>query len=200
MKVFATGDFHGDSRLAQKLAADAQEKGADLVLLCGDLTHANKNHEGIIGPFLKAGRKVAFVPGNHDSFSTANFLAGLYGVTNLHGRGRTYGDIGVFGVGGANIGLEKLSEDELFNYLQQAHEEVKDTKKKIMVTHVHPSGSAMERMTQFFPGSSGIAKAIERFKPDVLFCCHVHEAAGLEEKIGDTTVINVCRQNTLIEL
>jgi Icc-related predicted phosphoesterase len=51
-----------------------------------------------------------------------------------------------------------------------------------------------------FPGSTGIQKAVDKFKPDILFCCHVHEAEGVEEKVGDTRVINVGRQGKIIEL
>ncbi len=200
MKIFASGDFHGDSLLAKKLARTAKDKGADLVILCGDITHADKNHENIIGSFLDNKLKVAFVPGNHDSFATADFLSSFYGVTNLHGKGRLYGDIGVFGVGGANIGLEALSEDEIYERLKQGFYQIKDAKKKIMVSHVHPAGSKMEHFTSFFPGSAGIRRAIDSFKPDIMFCCHVHEAAGIEEKIGSTLVVNVCRQATIKDL
>ena len=200
MRIFSTGDFHGDTRLAEKLAEEAAKEKADLVIICGDITRANEKTENLIGPFLKKGQKVAFIPGNHESFATADFLEELYGTTNLHGKGRMYDNIGIFGCGGANIGIEQLTEEEMYEKLREGFEKIKDAKKKVMVTHVHPSGSSMERLTDFFPGSTGIRKALDSFKPDILFCCHVHEAAGLEEKIGDTKVINVCRLGKIIDL
>ena len=69
-----------------------------------------------------------------------------------------------------------------------------------MITHVHPTGTKMEKFTQFFPGSKGIRKAVEAFKPDILLCSHVHEAEGIEEKIGNTKVINVGKKGKIIEL
>ena len=69
-----------------------------------------------------------------------------------------------------------------------------------MVTHVHPSGTLMEKFTDFFPGSSGVRKAIEKFQPDIALCSHVHEAEGIEEKIGKTKVINVGRKGKIIEI
>ena len=110
------------------------------------------------------------------------------------------GDIGLFGAGGANIGLFQLSEEELYNLLKTSHEKIKDVKTKIMVTHVHPTGTQMEKFTQFFPGSTGIRKAVEAFKPDILLCSHVHEAEGIEEKIGNTKVINVGKKGKIIDL
>ena len=69
-----------------------------------------------------------------------------------------------------------------------------------MVTHVHPEGTKMEKFTKFFPGSSGVKKAIEKFQPDILLCSHVLEAEGIEEKVGKTKVINVGKKGKIIEI
>ncbi|MFH1398860.1 MAG: hypothetical protein ABIG95_02005, partial [Candidatus Woesearchaeota archaeon] len=63
-----------------------------------------------------------------------------------------------------------------------------------------PTGTTMEKLTHFFPGSEGVRKAIDEFKPDILLCSHVHEAEGLEEKVGKTRVINVGKQGKIIEI
>ena len=200
MKILASGDIHGDTSLAKSLAEKAEKENVDLVVLCGDLTFAEQSTEGIIGPFAKKNKKVVLIPGNHETIATADFLAELYGATNLHGYSIKAEDIGLFGAGGANIGLFQLSEEELYNLLKQGFEKIKDAKTKIMVTHVHPSGTKMEKFTQFFPGSTGIRKAIDAFKPDILLCSHVHEAEGIEEMIGKTKVINVGKKGKIIEL
>lgn len=200
MKILAAGDLHGDTRLAKELAEKAEKEKADLVILCGDLTLAEQSTEGIIGPFLAKQKKVLFVPGNHETIATADFLAELYNITNLHGYSIKYKDIGFFGCGGANIGLSQLSEKEIFETLKKGFANIKDAKKKIMITHIHPSGTMMEKFTQFFPGSNGIKKAIEEFEPDLLLCSHVHEAEGIEEKLGKTKVINVGKKGKIIEV
>jgi len=200
MKILAAGDIHGDVRLAERLAKKAEEENVDLVILCGDLTYREKTTEGIIGPFVKKGKKVFLIPGNHETIATADFLAELYDVVNLHGYSIKYKDIGFFGCGGANIGLFQLSENEIFNTLKKGFENIKDQKKKIMITHVHPSETVMEKFTSFFPGSTGIRKAIEEFKPDILLCSHVHEAEGIEEKVGKTKIINVGKSGKIIEI
>jgi len=199
-RIFSAGDIHGDTRLAEKLAKEAKDNHADLVVLCGDLTYAEMSTDNIIGPFKKRQLKVLLIPGNHETVATADFLADVYGVKNIHGYAVKYNDIGIFGAGGANIGLSQLSEKELYDLLKKGFDKIKYLDKKIMVTHVHPSDTRMEKFTQFFPGSSGIRKAVEKFKPDILLCSHVHEAEGLEEKIGNTRVINVGKKGKLIEL
>jgi len=200
MKILASGDIHGDTKLAEELAERAEKEHVDLVILCGDLTLAETSTDNIIGPFKKRNQKVLLVPGNHETIATADFLAQLYGATNLHGYSVKAGDIGLFGCGGANIGLFQLDEKEIFDLLRKGHKYVKDMKKKIMVTHVHPKGTLMEKFTDIFPGSDGIRKAVDEFKPDILLCSHVHEAEGIEEKVGNTKVINVGKKGKIIEI
>lgn len=67
-----------------------------------------------------------------------------------------------------------------------------------MITHVHPSESVMEKFTSIFPGSKGLKKAVDEFKPDLLLCSHVHEAEGIEEMLGKTKVINVGKKGKII--
>lgn len=200
MKILASGDLHGDTKLAEQLAEKADREKVDLVILCGDLTFAERSTDNLIGPFKKRNQKVLLIPGNHETIATADFLAQLYGVKNLHGYGVKYGDVGIFGAGGANIGLFQLDESELFDLLKKGHDQISYLGKTIMVTHVHPTGTIMEKMTSIFPGSTGIRKAVETFKPDILLCSHVHEAEGIEEKIGKTRVINVGKQGKIINI
>ena len=200
LKILAAGDINGDKNLVKQLAERAEKEKVDLVVLCGDLTLGEKSTEGLIGPFVKKNKKVFLVPGNHETFATADFLAELYDVTNLHGYSIKFKDVGFFGCGGANIGLSQLSEDEIFGALKKGYDNIKGMKKKIMITHVHPSGTLMERFTNIFPGSSGLRKAVEKFKPEFLLCSHVHEAEGIEEKLGKTKVINVGRRGKIIEI
>jgi uncharacterized protein len=200
MRILAAGDIHGDSVLSEKLAEKAKTENVDLVILCGDLTLAEQSTENIIGPFAKAKKKVLLIPGNHETIATADFLAEVYGAKNIHGYSVRYKDVGIFGCGGANIGLHQLSEDEIFNLLKKGNEKIEYLKKRIMVTHVHPSESIMEKFTKIFPGSDGVTKAIKTLKPDILLCSHVHEAEGIEEKIGNTKVFNVGKEGKIIDI
>ena len=200
LRILASGDIHGDIGLAKKLADQAEKENVDLVILCGDLTFFDQSSEGIVGPFVKKHKKVLLIPGNHESLATADFLAELYGVKNIHGYSVKYKDVGIFGAGGANIGIHQISEKDIYDLLKKGHDAIKGLSKTIMVTHVHPSDSKMEKFSKFVPGSEGVKKAIDRFHPDILLCSHVHEAEGIEEKIGRTRVINVGKKGKIIEI
>lgn len=117
---------------------------------------------------------------------------------NIHGYSFVKGDLGVFGAGGADIGINIMSDSDLFYLLKKGNEEVKGLKKKIMVTHMHPQGSRSE--FSGFEGSKAIRKAIKDFQPDILINSHIHEAGGMEETIGKTRVINVSRKEAIFEI
>ena len=189
----------GDKSAARRLADLAEKENVDLVILNGDLVE-EEDTTGIVGPFVAKKKKVIILPGNHETIATADFLAELYSVTNLHGYYIKFNNIGFFGCGGANIGVAQLTEDEIFETLKKGFEKIKDMPKKIMVTHMHPADSLMENFSKFIKGSAGLKKAIDKFKPDILICGHVHEAEGIEEIVGKTRVINVGKKGKIINL
>lgn len=207
MKILAAGDLHGDSLLVRKLAKKAEEENVDIVILCGDITEEDEKVDGIIGPFIKANKKVLLIPGNHESIATADFMADLYGIKNIHGYSVKYRDIGFFGCSAANVGINQLTEKEILELLKKGFDNIKHLKTKVMVTHTPPTGTKMERLSKKFLGdenltvaSEGVRKAVEELKPDLLLCSHLHEAEGIEEKIKNTKVINVGKEGKIIDL
>lgn len=201
-KILAAGDIHGDSFLTERLALRAKKENVDLVVLTGDLTFFDQSTDNIIGPFAKAGKKVLLLPGNHENLSTINFLENMYdNAKSLHGKSLKFGDIGIFGAGGSTkVGpFSNISEDEMYDLLKNGFKYVQDSRFKIMVTHEHPSNSLIERFSGF-NGSESIEGAIRSFKPNLALCSHVHQAWGMEEKLGNTLLVNVGREGKIIEI
>ncbi len=203
LKILAIGDLHGDSRQAKRLAERAVKEKVDLVILPGDLTWAEQSTDYLVGPFAKRKLDVLIVPGNHETNATANFLSKMYSpyVRDIHADGIIKNEIGIFGAGGASVGPHFSSDKEIYEALIKGFGKIKDVRKKIMVTHAHPSGTLMAKLSHpVIKGSLGIKKAIERFKPDIAIVSHVHEAEGIEEMIGKTKVINVGKRGKIIEI
>ena len=197
-RILAASDIHGDVRATRKLAERAEKENVDLVVLCGDITGIVETKD-LIKPFKDKLQKVLLLPGNWDSLATTDFLAQFYGMKNIHGYSARYDNIGFFGAGGADIGpFTRISEQELMKTLEKAHKGLEGIEKKVMVTHMHPSNSKSE--FSGIEGSKSIRKAIDKFKPDVLLHGHIHEAGGVEEKMGKTRVINVGKKGTIVEL
>jgi len=198
-KILAVGDIHGDTGLVKKLAEKAKKENVDIVILAGDITWFDSSVKNLIGPFIKAKKQVLIIPGNHESVSTINFLEKMYKTAkSIHGYSFKKNDLGIFGAGTVDWGGEGIKSKELFELLKKGNKDIKDTKKKIMVTHMHPRGGKSE--FSGFRGSSAVTKAIKKFHPDVLISAHIHEASGIEEKIGKTRVINVSRKAKVFEI
>lgn len=197
-RILAASDTHGDSKIMKRLADKAKKADVDLVVLCGDIMGWTET-KNIIKPFKDKNQKVLILPGNWDSFATTDFLAEMYGVTNIHGYSVKYDNIGFFGAGGAEgPGPGRASEKQIYETLKKAHSGLKGIEKQIMVTHMHPSDSLSE--FSGIEGSKAITAAIKKFKPAILLHGHIHEAAGIEETIGNTRVFNVGKDGRIIEI
>lgn len=198
MRLLATSDIHGDTSAVKRLSARADKENVDVVLLCGDLTVFDSETKNMVGPFMKPGRYVMIIPGNHESNATTEFLAEKYQIINIHGYGVHIGHVGFFGCGGANTGPNVISEMEVKEYLERSFQKVKDCSRKVMMTHMHPAGSESEKFG--FEGSKAVRDAIKKFKPDIHVFGHIHEAEGSVETIGNTLSMNVGKKGKIIEL
>jgi len=200
LKILAIGDIHGDTRLAEKLAKRAKKENVDIVIIAGDLTWLEQSTKNIVGPFVKEKKEVLLIPGNHETMPTIKMLVDTYpGTKHIHGYSIMRNDVGIFGAGyDSSTGPFWVEDEEIFKTLKKGHEKIKDAKKKIMVTHTPPKGSISE--FSGFPGSKAVQKAIKEFQPNLLITGHIHEAGGLQEKIGKTKVIHVARNAAIFEI
>jgi uncharacterized protein len=199
-KVMAVSDIHGDSGLAKKLAKKAKEENVDIVILAGDLTWLDTEMKDIVKPFQDIGKEVLLIPGNHETNDTIDSIASAYAKTkNIHGYSIKKNDVGIFGAGyDTSTGPFWIEEKELFEKLKKGHSKIKNLDKKIMVAHTHHEGSKAEKLG--WQGSQALKKAVKEFKPDILISGHIHEAGGLQEKIGKTKVFHVGRKAKIFEI
>lgn len=193
LRILAAGDLHGDFDIAKKLSAKAKKNKVDLVVLAGDVYGYTEGDEGILKPFAKAKQKVVFVPGNCD-FEEDRAMLSKQGK-DIHNYYVTYGGVGIAGIGSPDWKLRLDEED--FAGIKRNFERMK-AKKRILVSHLHAEGTAAE--FSGIPGEKVLRKAVKQFKPDLLISAHIHEAEGIEDKIGKTRVIQVGRKGKVLEI
>ncbi|MBW2998445.1 metallophosphoesterase [Candidatus Woesearchaeota archaeon] len=198
MKILAAGDIHGDLIQLTNLINRGKSENVDALILCGDLSLLNNPIDNLLNEIKKSDLNIFIIPGNHEDSLTFEYIKSL-GIKHLHSESTIIDDVGLFGCGFANCGMSMLTENQIFNYLNEAHNGISHLNKKIMITHVHPSESKMENFSSFVKGSLGVRRAISELKPDFLLCSHIHEAEGIEEKIEETSVINVGKNGKIIE-
>ncbi len=203
MKILAASDLHGDSNAAGKLAKKAKKENADLVILAGDLSIFGNGLEGILKPFSDLNKKVAIIPGNHDSEADIFMLKKRYPdiLYDLHNYAFKIGDVGFFGCGLANIGPNELSESQLKKRIEDSFKYVKDAKKRVMVVHVPPYKTKLDRIGKNTNvGSTAVRESIIKFKPEKCICGHIHETFGLEDTLDKTSIFNVGPVGRIIEI
>jgi hypothetical protein len=196
LRILAAADFHGDSSIARKLAEKAKKEKVDLVILAGDITGMIES-ENLLKPFIDNGKRVLFVPGNWDSSESAEIFSKMYGAKNIGEHYVKYDDVGIFGIGSPDWQLS-LNEKKTFDKLKKEFEKIKNLEKKIMVSHIHAEKTKSE--FSGVEGSRALRKAIEEFQPDLFISAHIHEAEGLQEKIGKTHVVSVGKKGTIFEI
>ncbi|MEK6923375.1 MAG: metallophosphoesterase [Nanoarchaeota archaeon] len=197
MKILTAGDLHGDVSQAKKLAEQAKRESVDLVVINGDFTTFGNHTPGLFQAFAGV-KNLAILPGNHESAAVSDAMSQKYGAIHLHGYYKIFSDVGIVGCGSANIGIFQLPEDEIEYLLERGFEKIKNCKKKVMITHIHPAATKIEM--GMFEGSEAVRKIIEKFQPNVAICSHIHEADGIEDAIGNTKVICASKSGRIVEL
>lgn len=198
LRILAAGDIHGDKDIAEKLAGKAKKEKVDLVVLAGDLHGIFENGEDVIEPFKKKNQKVIFVPGNWDSSDEVELIKAKHKIKNIDGYYVNYKGIDIVGFGNADFKLSP-NEKKTIEKIGKNFDKIKTkTGKKILVSHLHAEGSKAE--FSGIKGDRGVRKAIEYFQPDLFISAHIHEAEGIEEKIGKTRVVQVGRRGKVLEI
>lgn len=198
LKILAAGDLHGDVDTAKKLAEKAKKEKVDLVILAGDIHGMFKSGGEVVEPFKKARQKIVFVPGNWDSSVEVDVLKKIHKIRDIDGYYVNYKDVNIIGIGNRDFALSQ-DEKAVSKKLRKSFDRIKTKQgKKILVSHMHAAGTKAE--FSGIPGSEALRKAIDYFHPDILIQGHIHEAEGIEEKIGKTRVINVGRGGKIIRI
>lgn len=193
LRILAAADLHGSFDIAKRLSKKAKKEKVDLVVLAGDVYGYTEGKREILKPFREEKQKVLFVPGNCDFDKECEMLA--KGGKSIHNYYVTYSGVGITGIGSPNW---KLSLDEGdFKEIKRNFERMK-ADKKILVSHLHAGGTGAE--FSGIPGESVLRKAAKSFKPDLLISAHIHEAEGIEDKIGKTKVVQVGKKGKILEI
>ena len=167
---------------------------ADVAILTGDLTNFGDPPDAarVIDTVRRHCPTVLAVTGNLDMPWVIDALrdAGI----SLHGEGRRFGALGVFGCGGSNPTPmdtpTEFEDDELGHILDAGHRAVADAPCRLMICHTPPFDTPLDRLMNGTPvGSPAVRRFIERRAPDVAVVGHIHEGRGTTT-LGPTTVVN----------
>jgi Icc-related predicted phosphoesterase len=140
-------------------------------------------------------------PGNHESEADIARLCADFALHNFHGCTLQVGAYHVAGLGYSSPTPfdtpGEYSEAELSEHLSK----FASLSPLILICHSPPKNTQLDRIRDgIHAGSTAVRDFIEKYQPDYFFCGHVHEAAGVEAKLGKTYCRNVGKQGHMLEL
>jgi hypothetical protein len=189
-----TSDFHGSVEAARKAALKAQDVGAAVIVVCGDITHFGslKDAKDVLSPLIASRVPILYVPGNCDSPELAKTR--IDGAVNLHGTCANQMGISLLGLGGAPASpfqtLFELSESEIMRILNGAVGQCYRNRWFVVVSHATPKDTRVDStFAGIHAGSTSLRRFIEENKPNAVFGGHIHEARAIDY-IGETVIVN----------
>ena len=188
MQILATADIHGSQYRMNQFIEAIEEHSPDLAIVCGDITHLGP---GELAKILldQIPIDAMAIPGNMDTMDVFEYIDKSK-ATNLHLKkvkknGQTF-----VGIGGSDTmpfhicRQPPVSEDDVKEKLHEIMEE-----NCILVTHVPPYGVQDSAFLGMHAGSRWIREVVEKYKPKLHLCGHIHENPGFS-KLGETVVVN----------
>lgn len=188
-KLLMFSDLHGDLDAARAVAARAA--GYDVLVGAGDFCNAHRGLKECLDVFRDVTVPLVLVAGNNER--TADVAAACRGRKNvhvLHGDGVTAAGVAFFGIGGGVPVTPFGSWSYDFTEEQAAALLSGCPAGAVLVSHSPPKGAADVSSRGQSLGSTAVRAAVERLRPRLVVCGHIHGSAGVRAMIGATPVIN----------
>jgi len=197
VKLLIFSDIHGDAGALRRLMAIP----ADYYFCAGDLVNWARGLDAMGDLMKQHADRVYVLPGNHESAAHIVDFCAKFGFHDFHGGRMQIGGFEVIGLGYSNpTPFEtpgEYSEDELETRLHAFD----GLKPMIAICHVPPYQTMLDRITNLrHAGSKSMRDFVQREAPRYFFCGHIHEAAGVADKLGETSAMNVGKKGYLLDL
>jgi len=195
VRLLLASDLHRNLAAARSLVARAPE--FDVVVIAGDLAIKREGLGEIVDVLAAIERPTVLVCGNAESpeelgaaCAAARGGAGWPAARVLHGDGCDVEGIPFFGLGGAvpvtpfGAWSVDLPETEAAALLAPCPDGA------VLVTHSPPNGHVDADGAGSHHGSWSVLEAIERARPRLVVCGHIHASWGERSRVGDTPILN----------
>jgi len=189
MKILAIADLHADENALDRLRVLAGKNSYDAVLVAGDVT--NNGPVSYASDLLGLFPHALCVHGNMDPSQVSTLLSQR--GANVHARRVPFGakkEWNIVGLGGSNPTPfhtpSENSEEEIARILSGSGLD----EFSILLSHPPPHGVFDTVAGGVHVGSKAVFSAIEKHKPLMCICAHIHEHEG-QAVLGDTLVVKL---------
>jgi Icc-related predicted phosphoesterase len=189
MKLLLFSDLHNDLDAARRLVEMAAD--ADVVIGAGDFCSVHRNLAACLEVLRVIKKPAVLVAGNNET--TDELIAACRGWPSahvLHGSGITISGVDFYGIGGGvpitpfGAWSYDFTEADAARLLSNCPSGC------ILVSHSPPKGAVDVASEGKSLGSTAVRAAIERVKPVLVVCGHIHGSAGRQAFMGVSPVVN----------
>jgi Icc-related predicted phosphoesterase len=197
LKLLIFSDIHTDWKTLERLL----NVEADFYIAAGDQVTFQRGLDRC-GEILKTrGDKMYVLPGNHETTADIESLCGRFGLQNFHGRSIQVGRWHVAGLGYSSPTPFATPGEYTEAKIAEKLQPFASLDPLVLVCHAPPHGTELDQIRSgLHAGSKSVREFIEAHQPAYFFCGHIHEAEGVEIRMGRTLARNVGKQGYLLEL
>lgn len=197
MRILAFTDFHEKKESWKKVLQ--KSKDADILVGAGDFSDFGENTEKILSKFKNIGKPLLVIHGNHETVDLMKKIEKKYeNIIFLHQRSYQLDKYLFFGFGGGGF----AKKDKSFEEVSQKF--IKTINKKnivIILTHGPPFGTKLDNINGVgHTGNESYRKFIDKNKPILWICGHIHENFNQMQVLGNTVLTNPGPEGKIIEI
>jgi Icc-related predicted phosphoesterase len=198
MRLLAFSDLHTDLAQAHRLVERSAE--VDVVVGVGDFASVHSGLTETIAALGAIEAPAVLVPGNNETEEALREACANWSrAVVLHGEGTEIDGMTFFGLG---AGVPVTPWDWSFDLTEEAAAELLEACPEgcVLAVHSPPRGHVDVSGAGRPLGSEAVLRAIERTRPRLALCGHIHESWGMESRIGPTPVINLGPEGMVLEV
>jgi uncharacterized protein len=189
MKLLLFSDLHADSTAAQQLLQRAQT--VDVVIGAGDFATVRRNLQRCIDILRAVSCPTILVAGNNETTEELQAACQNWPSAHiLHGSAITVENVTFYGVGGGipvtpfGAWSYDFSEEQGRALLANCPTGC------VLVTHSPPKGAVDRSAEGRSLGSVAIRETVQRTRPRLVVCGHIHASGGQHTQLGVTPIVN----------
>lgn len=201
MKILAFTDLHEDYQYMEGLKQKAKE--VDFILCAGDISVYESNLFEILGLLDELNKPIYMIHGNHEEDKDlSEACMKTKNIKFVDKQILRFGDLVIVNHGGGGFYYGPSKEDKEFESLSTIFSDaIHSSKYSILMTHAPPFKTKLDLIwSGKHVGSKAYRNFIKKVQPTIALSGHIHEASGLQDKLGKTLLINPGPEGIIIEL
>ncbi len=200
MKLLLFSDVHRDLDVARELVA--RSGSADVAVCAGDLAGMREGLQPVVDILSEVRSPAVLVAGNGESadeLASACEAAGWSSAQVLHGSGTEIDGVSFWGIGGG-IPVTPFGDWSWDFTEDEARELLADCPDgAVLVSHSPPFGHVDVSRGEHL-GSRVVLEAVERTRPRLVVCGHIHSAWREESAVGPTRIVNAGPKGMVVNI